>query len=411
MTAAAPATHEGDPHELSHLGYRLFIGLAMASSAISIDLILPAFVKIRQDFGLPADSAATAGLITAFFLGLACGPIPFGLLTDRIGRKPTVLLACTLFVVGAVAAAFAPSLALIKVARFVWGFGAAGLRVATTAMIRDRFHGAAMGREMSFAMTVFIIVPIFAPSVGAEVVKVMPWRGTFLVCAGFAVLIGLWSLRMPESLSPANRQRLDVRQVGIAASAIGRHRTSLAYTLALTALFGVFSSYLASSERIIGDVFHHQSWFPYVFGGTAVAMGLTTLLVGPSVERIGIDRLIGIALSIFAGASVVLYAVSRAGKGHPNFWLYLAVLTVVLAGFSLLNSNLNAAAMTPVGHVAGTAAALMATSSTAVGAIVGSRIDGAFDGTANPLSLAFAVAGCVALLLVVWGRGRRTASG
>ena len=392
------------PHEPSHLGYRLFIGIAMASSAISIDLILPAFVKIRQDFGLPADSSATAGLITAFFLGLACGPIPFGLLTDRVGRKPTVLLACLLFVIGAVAATLAPSLALIKLARFVWGFGAAGLRVATTAMIRDRYSGAEMGREMSFAMTVFIIVPIFAPLVGAGIVKVIPWRGAFLVCAVFAVAIAVWSLRMPETLSPADRQRLNVRQVGVAATAIASHRKSLTYTLAMMSLFGVFSSYLASSERIVGDVFHHQSWFPFVFGGTAVAMGLTTLLVGPKVERIGIDRLIGWALAVFAGASVILFAVTRAASGRPNFWLFLAVLTVVLAGFSLLNSNLNAAAMTPVGHVAGTAAALMATASTAVGALVGSRIDQAFDGTANPLTLAFAAAGCIALALVAWGR-------
>ena len=71
----------------SRLELRAFAGLSMASAAISIDLILPAFGRIRADLGLAPDSAATAGLVTAFFLGMAFGPIPFGLLADRFGRR------------------------------------------------------------------------------------------------------------------------------------------------------------------------------------------------------------------------------------------------------------------------------------------------------------------------------------
>jgi len=45
----------------SHLEVRAFTGLSLASAAISIDMILPAFSRIRSDLGLAADSAATAG--------------------------------------------------------------------------------------------------------------------------------------------------------------------------------------------------------------------------------------------------------------------------------------------------------------------------------------------------------------
>ena len=67
----------------------------------------------------------------------------------------------------------------------------------------------------------------------------------------------------------------------------------------------------------------------------------------------------------------------------------------------MLFPNLNAAAMSPVGHVAGTAAAVYATVTTAAGAIVGARLDNAFDGTVNPFSLAFAVAGVISLVMVL----------
>jgi len=392
----------------SRLEFRAFTGLSLASAAISIDLILPAFSRIRDDLGLAPNSAATAGLVTAFFLGMAVGPIPFGLLADRYGRRSTFLATCVLFVGGALVAASVPTLRLMLFARFVWGLGAAGLRVIAMAAIRDRFVGADMAREMAFAMTVFALVPVMAPVLGAGLIKVMPWRGTFLVCATFGVVIALWSLRMPETLPAERRQPLQVRQVGVATMAIVHSRAALLYTLASVAVFGSFSSYLATSERVLDEVFSRRSWFPFVFGGTAILMGAGSMAVGRNVERIGLDRLIRWALFGYTGCAVAMYAVSRSAGGRPDFWPFIVLLALVLVFYNVLFPNLNAAAMIPVGHVAGTAAAVYATVTTAAGAVVGERLDKAFDGTVNPFSLAFAVAGVVALGLVL--AVRRTGS-
>ena len=380
---------------------RAFAGLSMASAAISIDLILPAFGRIRTDLGLAPDSAATAGLVTAIFLGMAFGPIPFGLLADRFGRRWVLLGSCALFVGGALAAAAVPTLHWMLWARFAWGLGAAGLRVIAVATIRDRFGGADMAREMAFAMTVFILVPVVAPALGAGLIKVMPWRGTFVVCAAFGAAIAAWSLRLPETLPVDRRQPLQLRQVWVASRAIIHSRAALLYTLASVAIFGAFSSYLASSERVIDKVFHRPSWFPFIFGGTAILMGIGSMTVGRNVERIGLDRLIRWSLIAYTIAAVAMYTLSRSAGGHPSFWPFLILLSLVLVGHNVLFPNLNAAAMEPVGHVAGTAAAVFATVTTAAGAIVGSRLDRAFDDTVNPFSLAFAVAGVLALGMVL----------
>ncbi len=373
----------------------------MASAAISIDLILPAFGRIRSDLGLASGSAATAGLVTAFFLGMALGPIPFGLLADRFGRRWVMFGTCALFVGGALGAAAVSSLHWMLWARFVWGFGAAGLRVIAVAAIRDRFGGADMAREMAFAMTIFILVPVVAPVLGAGLIKVMPWRGTFVVCAAFGAAIAVWSLRLPESLPVDRRQPLHFRQVWVATAAIVRSRPALLYTLASVALFGAFSSYLASSERVIADVFNRRSWFPFIFGGTAILMGVGSMAVGRNVERIGLDRLIRLSLIAYTTVAVAMYALSLSSGGRPSLWPFLFLLSLVLVGHNVLFPNLNAAAMEPVGHVAGTAAAVYATVTTAAGALVGSRLDRAFDGTVNSFSLAFAVAGVIALALVL----------
>ncbi len=383
-------------HEL-----RAFAGLSMASAAISIDLILPAFGRIRTDLGLDPGSSATAGLVTAFFLGMAVGPIPFGLLADRFGRRWVLLSTCLLFVAGAVGAAVVPSLHWMLWARFVWGLGAAGLRVIAVATIRDRFVGDDMAREMAFAMAVFVCVPVVAPALGAGLIQVMPWRGTFLICAGFGAIIALWSLRLPETLPVERRQPLQVRQVGVATMAMVRSRPALVYTLCSIVIFGAFSSYLATSERIVGDVFHRASWFPYVFGGTAILMGISSMVVGRNVQRIGVERLIRWAMMAFTAAAVAMYVLSRASGGVPSFWAFMLLLSLVLIGYNVLLSNLNSAAMVPVGHVAGTAAAIYATVTTAGAAIIGQRFDKAFDDTVNPFSLAFALAGVISLVMVL----------
>lgn len=179
------------------------------------------------------------------------GPLPFGLFSDRCGRRRTLLVACAMFVVGAIACVFAPSLTLMKAARVVCGLDAAGLRVASTAMIRDRHSGASMAREIAFAMTGFMLVPIFAPLLGAGLIKVLPWRSVFMVCAIFGVALAAWSMRMGETLPVDQRQPLDIRQVWVATKAIVASPSALAYTLAMLPLFGAFPSYLASSERIV----------------------------------------------------------------------------------------------------------------------------------------------------------------
>jgi DHA1 family bicyclomycin/chloramphenicol resistance-like MFS transporter len=385
----------------SRLELRAFAGLSMASAAISIDLILPAFGRIRSDLGLAPGSAGTAGLVTAFFLGMALGPIPFGLLADRFGRRWVLLGTCALFVGGALGAAVVPSLRWMLWARFAWGLGAAGLRVIAVATIRDRFGGADMAREMAFAMTIFILVPVVAPALGAGLIKVMPWRGTFVVCAAFGAAIAVWSLRLPESLPVDRRQPLRLHQVRVATAAIVRSRPALLYTLASVALFGAFSSYLASSERVIAEVFDRRSWFPFIFGGTAVLMGVGSMAVGRNVERIGLDRLIRLSVIAYATVALAMYALSLSAGGRPSLWPFLILLSLALVGHNVLFPNLNAAAMEPVGHVAGTAAAVYATVTTAAGALIGSRLDSAFDGTVNSFSLAFAVAGVVSLVLVL----------
>ena len=78
--------------------------------------------------------------------------------------------------------------------------GAAGPRVVALAIVRDRFEGDAMSRTMSSLMAVFLVVPVLAPTLGAVLLEVAPWRWLFVLCAASALLVALWTQRLPETL-------------------------------------------------------------------------------------------------------------------------------------------------------------------------------------------------------------------
>ncbi len=385
------------------LGRTEFIALAammMALTALSIDLILPAFDEMREEFGLAPDSPETAGLVTAFLLGLALPQLGYGPLADRYGRKPLLYVGYVVFAVGAIICATASSFEMILIGRVIWGVGAAGPRVISVSMIRDLFEGEHMARVMSFIMAVFILIPVVAPSVGAGIVAIAPWRGVFWFCVASLLVVALWSTRLQETLDPSNRIDLNFSGIRAALGEVVRSRQTMGYLIAMGFINGVFVSYLASSELIWTGVFGLGDQFPLIFGGLAIVLGLAMLSNSLIVGRVGVQRLVQLTLGAYLAFSLLLLGVALATSGEPAFWLFLAALALPLAMHGLLIPNLNTLAMTPVGRVAGTASAVIGTVATATGALLGLIIDRAFNGTVTPLAMAFVAAGVAALITV-----------
>jgi MFS transporter, DHA1 family, multidrug resistance protein len=79
------------------------------------------------------------------------------------------------------------------------------------------------------------------------------WRWIFGVCVAAAAVMALWAMRLPETLAPEHRLELRFGRVadGAVRFVLAERRT-VGYTVALTALFGAFLSYIATSELLIG---------------------------------------------------------------------------------------------------------------------------------------------------------------
>ena len=364
----------------------ILITCLMASAALSIDLMLPAFPDMRNEFGMAPDSTQVSWIITSYFLGLAVGPWLYGPASDRFGRRAPLFAGLTLFIIGALLASVAPSWGWVIAARFIWGLGTAAPRALSTAMIRDRYEGSVMAQLMSRMVAVFLLVPILAPSIGAGLIKIAPWRIVFWVPAGCALLLMVWSRRLPETLALDKRRPFTWSAVGQAGKEVLTHRATLSFIVATTFLFAVMTTYLSGSEVIVEDVYGYGSWFPLIFGLLAVLLAINSLNNARIVRRMGIDKLVRQSALVGVGTSLLLLIISLTNNGRPNFWLFFVALALVIPIAQGLVPNTNTAAMMPVPHIAGTASSIIATITTAGAALLGNLATSQFDGTVRPMA-------------------------
>lgn len=373
-----------------------FVSATMAFMAMGIDVMLPAFGDIRADYGLADASSETTRVVTFYFFGAAFGQLFFGPLADRLGRKRTLWVSTVIYLAGVALSSLAPTFAALLVGRVVWGFGAAGARVLSIAIVRDVFDSDAMAKALSQVMAVFLIVPIVAPSLGAGLMAVAPWRIVFWFCGTFALVVLVWSLRMPETLNPTDRRSLSPGVVLNGYWQVARTPITFGFTVGSIFLQASFTAYLSTAELLISEIFERGRQFPVVFGVIAILFAITAVFNGRLVDRFGLDAVLvraSVALVAMAGLllAVTVSFEGRVFDGLPSFWLFMPLLGLTLSCFVLLMPNLNSAAMQPLGAIAGSGSALTGAVRIAVGAVIGGFVGEAVSTSPTPLVVSIAL--------------------
>jgi len=389
------------------VGFKEFVAMTaamMATQAISIDAMLPALPTIALALGL-SDRNRAQLIVTAYVIGVGIGQLFWGLLSDRFGRRPILLIGLSVYVIAAVLSGLTSSFTTLLAWRFTHGLAAASVVVARSA-IRDQYSGRQMARVMSLTFIVFLMIPVIAPTLGQAVLAIAPWRSIFLLFGGFAAIVLLWvMLRLPETLHPEFRLVLKPHQIGQAIGLVLGNRVSLCYTFTLAIMFGSILAYVGMVQQIFQDVFHRPSLMPGMFAICASSMGVTSYLNSRIVERVGMRTISQIGILIFIGVTALHVLVVMLGL--ERLWTFVLLQSLTMACIGLTASNFGAMAMEPVGSVAGVGASLQGFISTTGGALVGASIGKWFSGTTLPLALGALLCGLTGLCLVIFAeRGR-----
>ena len=399
---SANKTPKGD------IGLVEFIALmALMTSlvALNLDAVLPALSQIGAALNV-TDPRQSHLIVSLFIVGLAFGQLYYGPLSDSRGRRYAIISGLVVFAVGSLICMFAESIEVMLFGRIVQAFGVSGPRVATTAVVRDKYVGEAMARVMSFIMMVFIIVPMLAPILGQTVLIWFAWQHIFTLFLIYGLIVGVWYyFRQPETLPLEKRLPFSWSQLKQSSKVILTHKLVMFYTLSSGAIFGSFLAYLSASQTLFQVTYHTGNMFPFYFALLALSIGLASFTNGTLVMRLGMRRLCTWALCGWMLCSGVLAILCIINAGIPPFEQFVAVLFGAFYCIGILFGNLNSLAMQPLGETAGLGAAIIGSISNMV-AVPAAVFVGSFVGTTvTPLAIGFVGLGAVSLVLF-WNANR-----
>ena len=393
---SANKTPKGD------IGLVEFIALmALMTSlvALNLDAVLPALSQIGAALNV-TDPRQSHLIVSLFIVGLAFGQLYYGPLSDSRGRRYAIISGLVVFAVGSLICMFAESIEVMLFGRIVQAFGVSGPRVATTAVVRDKYVGEAMARVMSFIMMVFIIVPMLAPILGQTVLIWFAWQHIFTLFLIYGLIVGVWYyFRQPETLPLEKRLPFSWSQLKQSSKVILTHKLVMFYTLSSGAIFGSFLAYLSASQTLFQVTYHTGNMFPFYFALLALSIGLASFTNGTLVMRLGMRRLCTWALCgwmLFSGILTILCLVNA---GVPPFWQFVTVLFGAFYCIGLLFGNMNAMAMQPLGESAGLGAAIIGSLSNII-SVPSAVFVGSFLGaTVTPLAFGFVGLGAISVIL------------
>jgi DHA1 family bicyclomycin/chloramphenicol resistance-like MFS transporter len=365
-------------------------------AALTVDISLPAIPAMVE--ALVTNLPRGQQIVGIFMAGMACGQIPAGLFSDRLGRLPVLYVGTTLFSVGAIIASAADSIDLLLAARFLQGFGAASAIVLSRAIVRDIASGKEAARLMSLMTMIFTAAPVVAPSIGALLVAQWGWRAPFILiaCVGF---LGLYGIRanLVETHVPSTSEH-PVRQLQSSIREFFSHRQSIFGLLLIVLAPLGFMPVITVSAALVVEIYGYSV---QAYGLIFACAGLS-ILVGAAVNRLLVTRLdmmqlitTGVVLAAISSSQLIIIA----WLGHAPLWWLWGNVCLFMFMVAILMPNAMVVALDPLPRIAGVASSIIGTLQNLVAA--GSAMVGAliYNGTVRNSILIIGTAG-IAIILV-----------
>lgn len=370
----------------------------MAIVALSIDALLPALPDISASLGVNSRHDNQL-LITMIFLGIGCGQLVFGPLSDSFGRKPIVYTGFILFIIASIICLTTKSFEIMLFGRVLQGIGVSAPRTMSISMIRDSYHGDFMAKIVSIVVMVFILVPVIAPSLGQFLLYFYSWKSIIFVTLVFGLVVMFWFwFRQEETLPKARRIKFTSHLFWDGVKEFFKYKDAIGFTLISGFITGSFIVYLSTSQQIFEQQYHLADMFPYIFASLAISVGFATYLNSMFVMRFGARR---IAFYAAIGYTIIslLYVMLYSSGHNPGIIVLIGFFALQFFAVGLLFGNLRALAMEPLGHIAGIGAALNGFISTVMAVPIANYIGGFVSTTVLPLFVGFSIFGLLSVLV------------
>jgi DHA1 family bicyclomycin/chloramphenicol resistance-like MFS transporter len=377
-TATAARPHV--PLGLAAFALALLLGL----QPVTTDVYLPALPMLTRALGAPMHTAQLT--MSALILAFGVAQMVWGPVSDRIGRRPVLLLGLSLYTAASLGCTLAGSIETLVVWRVLQGAALAAAIVCARAIVRDLYEPTEGARVMALALSGLGVIALAGPLLGGAAALAFGWRGPLaLVAAVGLATTAFVAWRLPETLARPNPQATRLAPLMRQWGAIGRHPVFVAWALLVACTYGGLFTILAASSFVYMDVLGLS---PAAYGA-AMALGSAVYIAGTFVCRRWILRH-GMAGAVQRGGFVTLAAgllmAAFAAMGLQTLWAVLLPHVLFVFGHGVHQPCGQAGVVGPFPRSAGVASALAGLVLALVAFAIGRWLGWSLDGSTRPLA-------------------------
>lgn len=338
--------------------------LATAAGALSINVFLPSMPGMAKHFD--TDYAVVQLAVSLYLVVTALLQTVIGPASDRFGRRPVMLACFAVFVVGSLAAIYAPTIEVLLACRLLQASSAGGM-VLSRAAIRDTVDTAEAASMIGYVTMGMSVVPMIGPMIGGFLDELYGWQATFLLMLSFGI-VALAVIYLDFGETNHHRAASLGEQFRSYPELLSSRRF-WGYTATAAFTSGAFFAFIGGGPYVASEMLKlSPSQYGFYFGILSVGYMLGNFISGRFSRRIGINRMMFLGNVVAVLGMALAIALFALGYTHPLSLFGTAFFTGVGNGITLPNANAGMVSVRP--HLAGSASGLGGALQTGGGAVL-----------------------------------------
>jgi MFS transporter, DHA1 family, multidrug resistance protein len=284
----------------------LLLALSIGLQPVSTDLYLPALP------GLAADLKASVGMVqytlTGLLLAFGTSQLLWGPFSDKVGRRPIMLLGLGLYLVAAIGCVLSTHIEVLVAWRILQGVSMGAVITSARAVVRDLYQPAQGARVMSKSMTGLGLLACTSPPVGGFLSQHWGWQVALMSVVLYAfVALALVAWQFEETLTQPNPRALHFPTMLRIWWQVLCHPTFRAFALLSLAGYGVLFVYLATSSFVFIQVLHLSSLqLGWILSSMSIMYITGTIICRYLLRKISMRRTIALAGTLSASSGGLL---------------------------------------------------------------------------------------------------------
>jgi len=330
------------------------IAILAAVGQMTQTMYVPSIGHMASEFLV--DPSALQAVMACYLIPYGLSQFVYGPLSDRIGRKPVIIIGMVIYLLGTVGALFAPNFELFLLGSFIQGVGIGCGGAMARTLTRDCFSGSDLMRANSLISMCLMFSPLVAPVLGGFLTESFGWRSSYLFLALFGIAVVLTMMTSLHETLPKERRKSE--SVVESYRYVLSNRQFQGFLMTLVATFAGVAVFEAAAGVLLGGTLGLPATtvsmlFIVPIPGYLAGAGVSSLIADKWSERTSL--LIGI-VAITLGSAIVLV---------PGLFDQTTVLTLVggatvyFLGAGILFPAATTGALSPFPSHAGTAGAVL----------------------------------------------------